>query len=53
MEKFDLPELRDTSIATVMLDNFPQIPSRPCKSLEMQISRRFSQEIDPAKSLRN
>ena len=27
--------------------------SRPCKSLEMQINRRFSQEIHPAKSLRN
>lgn len=30
-----------------------EIDSRPCKSLEMQINRRFSQEIHPAKSLRN
>lgn len=30
-----------------------EVFSRPCKSLEMQINRRFSQEIHPAKSLRN
>lgn len=42
-------------MALALLDQNGRVvlDSRPCKSLEMQINRRFSQEIHPAKSLRN
>lgn len=48
------PETRSPPVAAMPVDISQRLlRGRPCKSLEMQINRRFSQEIHPAKSLRN
>ena len=52
MQEFSSKETCEAAEAKVR-KAAPRVGSRPCKSLEMQINRRFSQEIHPAKSLRN
>lgn len=44
-----LPGMNGAQLFNTLLE----LISRPCKRLEMQINRRFSQEIHPAKTLRN